>query len=79
MDSTLEEEILSHIQISKDDRFINPHSVPVSSPVRAFLTSLVVCMSAFTRKQKNQTVVSVLMNAKSRERVVPNLIFSPEG
>ena len=44
-----EDEIISHIAISKDEKFVDTHDVPPSAPI-ACVTSSDVCMYASTSK-----------------------------
>ena len=86
VDLKLGEETVSHIAISKDGNFSDPHDVPPSAPVRLCdqFKCMHVCiyLKAKERESENsgppRTVSSMLM-AASRERILPALLSSSDG
>ena len=83
IDPKLERETVSHIHISKQENFLDPHNVPVTAPVSLCeqfnCRHVCIYLKRDTEAQPpTRTVASVLMDA-SRERVLPALISVPEG
>ena len=83
IDPQYEEETISHVHISKEESFVDPHVVPLTAPV--LLCEQFGCLHAciFLKRDMEvepptRTVASVLMEA-SHERVLPDFISAPEG
>ena len=84
MDLEFEDEIISRIAITKDEKFVDTHDVPPSAPIslcdqfRCMHVCIYLKGSSEERNWPSRTASSVLM-AASRERVLPSFISPTSG
>ena len=83
IDSKLEKETISHIHISKNGNFQDPHVVPAVAPVSVCEQFNCMHVCIFLRRDgvvqpaPTRTVASVLMGA-SRKRILPTPIVAQQ-
>lgn len=84
IDPKLEEEIISHVHISKTGSFLDPHVVPSIAPVSVCEQFHCMHVCIFSKRDEvvqpapARTVNSVLM-AATCERILPTLIVPTDG